>query len=78
VARARDALLETYAGQTVLAVSHVTPIKSLLRAALDAPPSAMFRIFLDTASVSIVDYAPDGMPSVRLVNDTSHLHTDDA
>jgi probable phosphoglycerate mutase len=33
----------------------------------------MFRLYLDTASVSIVDYYADGNASVRLVNDTSHL-----
>jgi ribonuclease H / adenosylcobalamin/alpha-ribazole phosphatase len=73
VARGRDALLRDHPGATVVVVSHVTPIKTLLQLALDAPPSAMFRIHLDTASVSIVDYAADGPPSVRLVNDTSHL-----
>ena len=41
--------------------------------ALDAPPVSLFRIHLDTASVSIVDYFADGNSSVRLVNDTSHL-----
>jgi probable phosphoglycerate mutase len=33
----------------------------------------MFRMHLDTASVSIVDYYGDGNASVRLVNDTSHV-----
>jgi probable phosphoglycerate mutase len=33
----------------------------------------MFRLMLDTASVSIVDYFDDGNSAVRLVNDTSHL-----
>ena len=47
-------------GATVVVVSHVTPIKLLVQAALDAPPSALFRLFLDTASVSIVDYGGDG------------------
>jgi ribonuclease H / adenosylcobalamin/alpha-ribazole phosphatase len=34
----------------------------------------MFRIHLDTASVSIIDHFADGNCSVRLVNDTSHLN----
>jgi probable phosphoglycerate mutase len=33
----------------------------------------MFRLFLDTASVSMIDYFADGNSSVRLMNDTSHL-----
>ena len=73
VAAARDALVAAREGATVVVVSHVTPIKILLRLAIDAPPSALFRIHLDTASVSIVDYTAHGSASVRLVNDTGHL-----
>ena len=73
VDRARVALTSTYPDATVVVVTHVTPIKQLVCAALEAPPLAMFRLYLDTASVSIVDYYADGNASVRLVNDTSHL-----
>ena len=72
--RARGELIASHPGPTVVVVSHVTPIKTLLRLALDAPVTAHVpRMHLDTASVSIVDYFADGTPSVRLVNDTSHL-----
>ena len=64
---------QRYAGETVVLVSHVTPIKSLLRIGLDAGPSLLFRLHLDLASLSIVEFYPDGNASVRLVNDTSHL-----
>lgn len=73
VARARDAVLDARAGSIVVVVSHVTPIKLLVQLALEAPASAVFRMFLDTASVSIIDYAADGSASVRLLNDTGHL-----
>jgi broad specificity phosphatase PhoE/ribonuclease HI len=73
VERGRDAVLAAHPGETVLVVSHVTPIKWLLRAALEAPPIALFRLYLDTASVSVADYYDDGNRSVTLVNDTSHL-----
>jgi ribonuclease H / adenosylcobalamin/alpha-ribazole phosphatase len=73
VRRGRDELIAKHPGATVVVVSHVTPIKSLLRLALEAPISAMSRVHLDLASVSITDYYADGTPSVRLVNDTSHL-----
>ena len=73
VRRGRDTVMRTNPDRTVVVVSHVTPIKTLLRTALDAPPISMFRIHLDTASVSIVDYFADGNCSVRLVNDTGHL-----
>lgn len=71
--RARDELIAKYPGDTVVVVSHVTPIKSLLRLALEAPVSAMSRLHLDPASLSIVDYYADGVPSVRLINDVSHV-----
>ena len=57
-----------------MVVSHVTPIKLLLCSALGAPTSALFRIHLDTAGLSTVDWYPDGPAVVRLLNDTSHLH----
>jgi probable phosphoglycerate mutase len=73
VRRGRESVLAAHPTSTVVVVSHVTPIKTLVRLTLDAPPSAMFRLHLDTASVSIVDYFADGNSSVQLVNDTSHL-----
>jgi ribonuclease H / adenosylcobalamin/alpha-ribazole phosphatase len=73
VRAARDRLIAAHPGGTVIAVSHVTPIKLLLCAALAAPTSSVFRMHLDTASVSTVDWYPDRVPLVRLVNDTAHL-----
>jgi broad specificity phosphatase PhoE/ribonuclease HI len=66
-------LLERYPGQTVIAVSHVTPIKLILRDALAAGDALLYRLFLDPAGISIVDTWPDGGVSVRTVNDTAHL-----
>ncbi|MFJ9408339.1 bifunctional RNase H/acid phosphatase [Streptomyces sp. NPDC101393] len=73
VAVARDKLVARYAGRTVLAVTHVTPIKTLVRLALGAPPESLFRMELSAASVSAVAYYADGNASLRLLNDTSHL-----
>ena len=69
----RDEVLRHHAGETVIVVSHVTPIKSILRLGLDAGPSLLFRLHLDLASLSIVEFYPDGNASVRLANDTCHL-----
>jgi probable phosphoglycerate mutase len=74
--RVEDALarlLETYLGQTVVVVSHVTPIKILVAHAVDAPLSALFRMELSTASVSVVSFfgepSSDGIRgSMRLYN----------
>jgi probable phosphoglycerate mutase len=51
----------------------VTPIKTLLRLALDAGPTILHRVHLDLASLSIAEFYPDNGASVRLVNDTSYL-----
>ncbi|SHL05441.1 probable phosphoglycerate mutase [Pseudonocardia thermophila] len=69
----RRAVLAEYPGRTVVVVSHVTPIKMLLRAGLDAGPSLLYRLHLDLASLSEVQFYPDGGASVRLVNDTHHV-----
>lgn len=72
---ARDRILREYAGKTVVVVSHVTPIKTLLQLGLDVGPSILYRLHLDLASISIVDWFDDDAASVRLVNDTSYLWT---
>ncbi|WP_214410726.1 bifunctional RNase H/acid phosphatase [Sphaerisporangium fuscum] len=73
VRAARDRLLLDHKGKNVLVVSHVSPIKLLLRFALLAPPAALYRMHLDLASLSAVDYFADGPELVRAFNDTAHL-----
>ncbi|WP_327392083.1 MULTISPECIES: bifunctional RNase H/acid phosphatase [unclassified Streptomyces] len=73
VSLAREKLLARYASRTVLVVTHVTPVKTLVRLALGAPPEALFRMELSAASLSAVAYYADGNASLRLLNDTAHL-----
>ena len=73
VRRARARIIAEHGGETVLVVSHVTPIKTLLRLALDAGPGILYRLHLDLASLSIAEFYPDGAASVRLVNQTAYL-----
>jgi probable phosphoglycerate mutase len=73
VVRAQSEIVADHGAGEVLLVSHVTPIKVLLRAALDVGPSILYRLHLDLASLSIAEFYPDGGASVRLVNDTNHL-----
>jgi len=73
VLRVRDRLVAAYPATTLIVVSHVGPVKTLLRAALGAPTETMFRLQIDVASVSEVDWYPDGPATVRLVNDAHHL-----
>jgi probable phosphoglycerate mutase len=67
----RAAILSEYSGATVVLVTHVTPIKILLRDALHGGPGILYRLHLDLGGLSVVDVYPDGGASVRLVNDTS-------
>ncbi len=60
-------------GAVILLVSHVTPIKTLLRHALLAPPAAMYRMHLDVACLCEIDWFTDGPAVVRSLNDTAHL-----
>jgi ribonuclease H / adenosylcobalamin/alpha-ribazole phosphatase len=73
VQAARERLMAAHARETVLVVSHVTPIKTLLTEALLAPPAAMYRMHLDVGSLSEIDWYSDGPAVVRSLNDTAHL-----
>ena len=59
--------------ERVLIVSHVTPIKTLVTAAIGAPPAAMYRMHLDVAALCEIDWYADGPAVLRSFNDTSHL-----
>ena len=71
--RAVDRLRSAYPGETVVVVSHDSPIKLVLRDALAAGDAFLHRLYLDTAGISVLDLYPDGGVAVRSVNDTSHL-----
>ncbi|GAB3866130.1 bifunctional RNase H/acid phosphatase [Nocardioides maradonensis] len=74
VLAALERLLTTYAGKTVLVVSHVTPIKTLVAHAMGADLSAVFAMELSPASVSVLSFYPDSTAalgrrgSLRLFN----------
>jgi ribonuclease H / adenosylcobalamin/alpha-ribazole phosphatase len=68
VRRARDRLITEHPGQTVVAVSHVTPIKMLVRTALEAPLSAIYRMELSEGSVTTILWFPEGHASMRNFN----------
>jgi len=61
-------LREAHAGKTVVVVSHVTPIKTLVANAVDAPLEAVFRMELTPASVTVLSYYDDGRASMRMYN----------
>jgi broad specificity phosphatase PhoE len=73
VTAALDRVLAGRTGQRILIVSHVTPIKTLVAAALLAPPAALYRMHLDVAALCEVDWYADGPAVLRSFNDTAHL-----
>jgi broad specificity phosphatase PhoE len=72
---ALDRLLAAHQGQTIVVVSHVTPIKTIVCRALLAPLAALFRMHLDVAALSEAAWFADGPALVRSLNDTAHLRS---
>ena len=68
VRRTRDRLLSGYPGKAVLAVTHVTPIKLMVRMALGAPLDAVYKMELAPASVTVISWFEDGTASLRMFN----------
>ncbi|RZI93492.1 MAG: hypothetical protein EOO67_06510 [Microbacterium sp.] len=74
VLEGRDRIIAEHTGQTVVAVSHVTPIKTLVADALGAPLDALYKMELSPASVTVISYYRGGyggnelLSSLRLFN----------
>lgn len=69
-------LSREHQGDWIVLVSHVGPIKALLCAALGVPLAAARHLFLDPATLSVVDWGDH--PVVRLFNAHGHLGWDSA
>jgi broad specificity phosphatase PhoE/ribonuclease HI len=63
VIEGRDRIIAAHAGQTVVAVSHVTPIKTLVADALGAPLDALYKMELSPASVTVISYFQGASPN---------------
>ncbi|MCQ4618327.1 bifunctional RNase H/acid phosphatase [Corynebacterium sp. CCUG 59401] len=72
VTRARLKVQEKHEGKTVLVVTHMTPIKSVIRQALSSGPDTFKHMFLDLASISVVEFYGD-MGVLRSFNDVAHF-----
>lgn len=70
-----DRVATAHAGRMVALVSHVGPIKALVAAALGLPTTGVYRMWLDTASICVVDWRPGGKEPgmLRVFNGTAHL-----
>ena len=68
VAVARDKAIARHPGRTVLVVTHMTPIRSLVRGVLGAPLTAMSRLDLAPASYTEIAHWSDGLAVLRGFN----------
>ncbi len=74
VLEALERVIDAHPGETIVVVSHVTPIKTIVAHALGAPLHSVHRMELSPASVTVVSYfngGPQGerpMASMRLFN----------
>ena len=70
--RVASVCTELIDGPVVIAVSHVSPIKSAAIWAMDADPLLAWRMHLDVASISRIG-ASNRVPCLLGFNDTTHL-----
>lgn len=73
VTRGLEAVLARHAGETVVVVSHVMPIRGILRAALGANAEAYWRILVAPTSISIARFWNRDAAEVVTINSTNHF-----
>jgi ribonuclease H / adenosylcobalamin/alpha-ribazole phosphatase len=64
VMAARDRLLDKFAGQTVVVVTHSLPVRAMVTDVLGAPPTAIHRLRPAPGSITEVRYEAGGAPVV--------------
>ena len=73
VARAAAKIVSANPGGKVVVVSHVTPLKILVCSGLGLGLDALFRLHLDPASISWLDFLDDETGLLRRFNSVAHL-----
>lgn len=68
VREAQARLVQSYPGARIVVVTHVTPIKALVREALGAPASSLFRMELSAGSATTISWWDGGVASLRSFN----------
>jgi len=68
VEETRDRILGAHRGKIIVAVSHLTPIKLLVRQVLDLPMESIFKTETSPASVTVLAWYDDGRAVIRLLN----------
>lgn len=73
VLRAREEVIRRFAGERVLVVAHVTPIKIMVAHAVGAPLDSLYRMELPPCSISSLAWFPDGNASMFSFAEAAHL-----
>jgi broad specificity phosphatase PhoE/ribonuclease HI len=73
VRAAGERIVNRHRTETVCVVAHSRPIAMLMVNLLDAPTQSLYRVQVDNAAVSELDYYDDGPAVIRQFNVTSHL-----
>jgi probable phosphoglycerate mutase len=73
VNRGRTTVVEQFPAQTILIVSHVSPIKLMTGIATGAPLESVFRMELPPCSLTSLAWFPDGNSSMFSFAEASHL-----
>lgn len=67
-----QSLCEQHPNQSIVLVSHVGPIKALIAVTLGVAPGSVQRMFLDPATISVIDWS-GAQRLLRLFNSHAHL-----
>ena len=74
VSAARQRVVDRHAGERVLIVAHVSPIKILVGLAIDAPLRSVYRMELPPCSLTTLAWFADGNASMFSFAEAGHLH----
>ena len=72
-AHVRARLLTDYPGGTVVVVTHATPLRMMVAAALGVAPQVAMGVGAGPASISVIEFYSDGVGSLVSLNGTDHL-----
>ncbi len=73
VVAAQQRLVNRHRGESICVVTHSRPVAMFAAVLLEAPLSALYRLQVDNAGITEIDYYEDGPAVLRTFNDISHL-----
>jgi broad specificity phosphatase PhoE/ribonuclease HI len=71
----QERIVNRHRGEKICVVSHSRPIAMFVANLLEAPTRSLYRLHVDNAGVTELDYYDDGPTVMRRFNDIAHLGT---